>query len=73
MARNINVGFFASVVLHDYVSAILNTPRANSTWSLDLGAEIKQLGTRVERGIGNVVSVEFAVSDPVLASYLSLV
>jgi hypothetical protein len=47
--------------LHDYVAAILNTPRANSTWSLDLGAEIKQSGVRVERGTGNVVSVEFAV------------
>ena len=61
MARNINVGFFATVVLKDYVAAILNTPRANSTWSLDLGAEIKQSGKRVERGSGNVVSVEFAV------------
>ncbi|KAF8856072.1 linoleate diol synthase [Acephala macrosclerotiorum] len=61
LSRNINVGFFASVVLKDYVAAILNTPRANSTWSLDLGAEIKQLGKRIERGTGNVVSVEFAV------------
>jgi hypothetical protein len=49
------------VVLKDYVAAILNTPRANSTWSLDLGAEIKQSGKRIERGTGNVVSVEFAV------------
>jgi hypothetical protein len=61
ISRNINVGFFASVVLHDYVAAILNTPRANSTWSLDLGAEIKKSGQRVERGPGNVCSVEFAV------------
>jgi len=61
LTRNINVGFFASVVLKDYVSAILNTPRANSTWSLDLGAEIKQSGKRLDRGSGNVVSVEFAV------------
>jgi len=61
LARNINVGFFASVVLHDYVASILNTPRANSTWSLDLGAEIKQHGVRLERGTGNVVSVEFAI------------
>jgi hypothetical protein len=61
LSRNINVGFFASVVLKDYVSAILNTPRANSTWNLDLGAEIKQAGQRIERGTGNVVSVEFAV------------
>jgi hypothetical protein len=61
LARNINVGFFASVVLRDYVAAILNTPRANSEWSLDLGGEIKLRGDRVERGAGNVVSVEFAV------------
>lgn len=61
LTRNINVGFFASVVLKDYVAAILNTPRANSEWSLDLGKEIKKMGKRVERGSGNVVSVEFAV------------
>lgn len=47
--------------MKDYVAAILNTPRADSTWSLDLGAEIKKSGERVERGTGNVVSVEFAV------------
>lgn len=39
----------------------MNTPRANSEWSLDLGGEIKLAGNRVERGTGNVVSVEFAV------------
>ncbi|KAF4548373.1 Psi-producing oxygenase A-like protein 2 [Elsinoe fawcettii] len=61
LARNINVGFFATVVLKDYVAAILNTPRADSTWSLDLGKEIKSHKQRVERGAGNVVSVEFAV------------
>jgi cytochrome P450 len=61
ITRNINVGFFASVVLKDYVAAILNTPRANSEWSLDLGKEIKRGGNRVERGTGSAVSVEFAV------------
>lgn len=61
ISRNINVGFFASVVLGDYVAAILNTPRANSEWTLNLGKEIKEMGKRVERGSGNVVSVEFAV------------
>lgn len=61
ISRNVNVGFFASVVLHDYVAAILNTPRADSEWSLDLGKEIRKDGTRVDRGVGNVVSVEFAV------------
>lgn len=55
------MGFFATVVLKDYVAAILNTPRADSTWSLDLGGEIKLAGNRVARGEGNVVSVEFAV------------
>jgi hypothetical protein len=48
-------------VLRDYVAAILNTPRANSEWSLALGKEIKDRGKRVERASGNVVSVEFAV------------
>ncbi|KAK5128192.1 hypothetical protein LTR08_004071 [Meristemomyces frigidus] len=61
ISRNINVGFFATVVLKDYVAAILNTPRANSEWSLNLGGEIKVAGQRVDRGTGNVVSVEFAV------------
>jgi hypothetical protein len=61
ISRNINVGFFASCVLGDYVAAILNTPRANSEWSLSLGKEIKELGKRVERGIGNLVSIEFSV------------
>lgn len=39
----------------------MNTPRANSEWSLALGKEIKERGKRVERGTGNLVSVEFAV------------
>lgn len=49
------------MVLKDYVSAILNTPRANSEWNLNLGKEIKEMGKRVERGTGNVVSTEFCV------------
>ena len=49
------------MVLGDYVSAILNTARTNSQWSLNLGGEIKSGQERVERGAGNVVSVEFAV------------
>lgn len=53
LSRNINVGFFATVVLKDYVAAILNTPRANSTWWLNLGEEIKSAGNRVERGTGS--------------------
>ncbi|KAF2157104.1 heme peroxidase [Myriangium duriaei CBS 260.36] len=61
LTRNINVGYFASCVLRDYVAAILNTPRANSEWSLALGKEIREKGQRVERSTGNVVSVEFAV------------
>ena len=61
LSRNVNVGFFAFVVLKDYVASILNTPRADSSWWLNLGSEIKESGKRVERGQGNVVSVEFAV------------
>jgi hypothetical protein len=61
LSRNINVGFFATVVLKDYVAAILNTPRADSEWWLNLGAEIKSGGQRLERGTGSVVSTEFAV------------
>jgi hypothetical protein len=48
-------------VLKDYVAAILNTPRADSEWWLNLGAEIKTGGQRLERGTGSVVSTEFAV------------
>ncbi|KAL9931992.1 hypothetical protein V8E36_009053 [Tilletia maclaganii] len=62
LSRNINVAFFASIVLRDYVSAILNTLEADSTWHLELGKEIKEgQGKRVERGGGNAVSCEFAV------------
>ncbi|KAF2762562.1 linoleate diol synthase [Pseudovirgaria hyperparasitica] len=60
-ARNINVGYLASVVLRDYVAAILNTTRANSDWWLDLGQEMKEGTKRTERGSGNTVSVEFSV------------
>lgn len=55
------MGFFATVVLKDYVAAILNTPRANSEWFLALNAPMKVSGSSVDRGTGNVVSVEFAV------------
>ncbi|KAK0567939.1 hypothetical protein OC844_000029 [Tilletia horrida] len=61
LSRNINVAFFATVVLKDYVASILNTVRADSNWSLDIGKEIANLdGTRVERGTGNSISVEFS-------------
>lgn len=62
LSRNINVAFFAKVVLTDYVSAILNTVRSDSDWHLELGKEIKGLdGSRLERGTGNAVSCEFNV------------
>ncbi|CAO1633881.1 unnamed protein product [Sympodiomycopsis kandeliae] len=60
-ARNINIAFFAKVVLTDYVSAILNTPRQDSDWHLELGKEIKEMGSRLERGTGNQCSAEFNV------------
>ncbi|MCO5590220.1 hypothetical protein L7F22_044189 [Adiantum nelumboides] len=62
LARNINVAFFAKSVLTDYVSAILDTVRANSDWHLELGKEIRDVQkSRVERGVGNSVSCEFNV------------
>ncbi|KAL8276909.1 hypothetical protein RQP46_010737 [Phenoliferia psychrophenolica] len=62
-ARNVNVAWFAHIVLGDYVATILNTPRAGSEWGLDLGAEIRNKdGTRLSRGGGNAVSVEFNVA-----------
>ncbi|PWN41654.1 linoleate diol synthase [Ceraceosorus guamensis] len=63
LSRNVNVAFFATVVLKDYVAAILNTVRADSEWSLNLGAEIRELGGagRVERGTGVVNSAEFNI------------
>ncbi|KAN0062754.1 hypothetical protein ACQY0O_004949 [Thecaphora frezii] len=62
LARNVTVAHFASAVMRDYISAILNTVRANSEWHLDLGGEIQQVGgSRLERGTGNVVSAEFNV------------
>jgi Animal haem peroxidase len=62
LCRNINIAFFAKVVLTDYVSAILNTVRADSDWHLELGKEIKSFdGSRLERGTGNSVSCEFNV------------
>ena len=48
-------------MLKDYVSGILNTVRADSEWFLNLSDEMKQGNRRVERGTGNVVSVEFSV------------
>lgn len=62
LARNINVAFFAKCVLTDYVSAILDTVRADSEWHLELGKEIRDVQkSRVERGVGNSVSCEFNV------------
>lgn len=62
LARNINVAFFAKCVLTDYVSAILDTVRANSDWHLELGKEIRDVQkSRIERGVGNSVSCEFNV------------
>ncbi|KAH8917077.1 heme peroxidase [Atractiella rhizophila] len=59
IARNVNVATFASVVLRDYVNAILNTTKTGSNWNLDLGKEIKDRHVRTERGTGGLISVEF--------------
>ncbi|KAL8280949.1 hypothetical protein RQP46_006628 [Phenoliferia psychrophenolica] len=62
IARNINVAWFAHIVLGDYVATILNTPRAKSLWALDLGGEIIGKAGRLERGGGNSVSIEFNIA-----------
>ncbi|KAF8603914.1 heme peroxidase [Ceratobasidium sp. AG-I] len=59
-ARLINVGFFVSVVLGDYLASILGIVREASDWSLNPFQDIVQSErNHVGRGDGNSVSVEF--------------
>jgi linoleate 10R-lipoxygenase len=58
--RLINCGWFASIVFSDYFSCILGLVRDGSSWSLNPFGEMRHEDhTVVERGKGNVVSVEF--------------
>ncbi|ELU37245.1 linoleate diol synthase [Rhizoctonia solani AG-1 IA] len=59
-ARLINVGFFVSIVLGDYLASILGIVREGSDWSLNPFQDIVQSErNHVPRGEGNSVSVEF--------------
>ncbi|KAG8743488.1 hypothetical protein FRC10_011961 [Ceratobasidium sp. 414] len=59
-ARLVNVGFFVSVVLGDYLASILGIVREGSDWSLDPFQDIVQSErNHVPRGEGNSVSIEF--------------
>ncbi|CAE6466477.1 unnamed protein product [Rhizoctonia solani] len=59
-ARLINVGFFVSIVLGDYLASILGIVREGSDWSLNPFEDIVQSErNHVPRGDGNSVSVEF--------------
>lgn len=61
-AKLVNCAFFANVVLHDYLRAILGLTRSKSTWVLDPRAEVHQMGQApLEAGNGGAVSVEFNV------------
>ncbi|QRV74358.1 heme peroxidase [Ceratobasidium sp. AG-Ba] len=59
-ARLVNVGFFVSIVLGDYLASILGIVREGSDWSLNPFQDIVQSErNHVPRGDGNSVSVEF--------------
>jgi len=59
-ARLVNVGFFVSIVLGDYLASILGIVREGSDWSLDPFQDIVQSErNHVPRGEGNSVSIEF--------------
>lgn len=61
-AKLVNCGFFANVVLHDYLRAILGLTRSKSTWVLDPRADVHNMGQPpLETGTGGSVSVEFNV------------
>lgn len=61
-ARLINAGFYANVVLGDYLAAILGTVRDGSSWTLNISGERREEDhTILERGQGNSCSVEFNV------------
>ncbi|GAA5936650.1 peroxidase/cytochrome P450 family protein [Sporobolomyces koalae] len=62
-ARLVNCGWFLQVILGDYIPTILNVNQTDSTWMLDPTKPISPFvaGPQVERGTGNVVSVEFNI------------
>ncbi|KDQ09782.1 hypothetical protein BOTBODRAFT_507785 [Botryobasidium botryosum FD-172 SS1] len=60
IARLVNCGFFMSIILGDYIGAILGLTREGNSWSLDPCESFRTASHElVPRGEGDVVSVEF--------------
>ncbi|KAG9022010.1 hypothetical protein FS837_006799, partial [Tulasnella sp. UAMH 9824] len=59
-ARLINCGWFMSTIFGDYLASILGLVREGNSWSLDPLSNFRENSHEiVERGSGNIVSVEF--------------
>ncbi|KAG8910032.1 hypothetical protein FRC01_006585 [Tulasnella sp. 417] len=59
-ARLINCGWFMSTIFGDYLASILGLVREGNSWSLDPLSNFRAASHEiVERGTGNIVSVEF--------------
>ncbi|KAG9025874.1 hypothetical protein FS837_004792 [Tulasnella sp. UAMH 9824] len=59
-ARLINCGWFMSTIFGDYLASILGLVREGNSWSLDPLSNFRADSHEiVERGSGNIVSVEF--------------
>lgn len=54
-----NRPIYNRITLHDYVASILGTNQIETNWFLDPMKEINSLGGKVDRGTGNVCSIEF--------------
>ncbi|KAH9821510.1 heme peroxidase [Melampsora americana] len=58
-ARHVNCGYYAGIILGDYLQAILNTTQADSDWSLNPRLPIKSIIGTTPKATGNSASVEF--------------
>ncbi|KAG8939990.1 hypothetical protein FRC04_005695 [Tulasnella sp. 424] len=59
-ARLVNCGWFMSSIFGDYLASILGLVREGNSWSLDPLSNFRAASHEiVERGTGNIVSVEF--------------
>ncbi|EPQ26740.1 uncharacterized protein PFL1_05719 [Pseudozyma flocculosa PF-1] len=54
-ARNVNVATFANVIVGDFLAAILDTLRADSSWTPDLGGKSTE---RQQHGTGDAAAAE---------------
>lgn len=62
-ARAVNCGWFMNTIFGDYLASILGLVREGNSWSLDpLSAFRSPTHEIVERGSGNIVSVEVGPS-----------